>query len=452
MKLLLINSKVSNIKFFPLGLGYIASVLQKDGHEVEVLDINGYGYSNQAVIERLNSYKDVDVVGISGHIVTYMYQRWLISEAKRAIPHAVVISGGGLASTCSDILFRETGVDIVVIGEGEITVAELVRALADGTSLEKVDGIKYRDGDHVKTTRPRALIKDLDSIPNPARGLFSMDIYSANHSFGKKFITGEIFSSRGCPFNCNYCYHIFGRRSARFRSAESVIEEVTYLKKQYGINHVAFADDNLTANKKRLYKICEAIKELNLSWWCNGRVDSSDLESLRIMKEAGCNHVNYGMESGSQEMLDNMNKSTSVERARRAIKMHKDVGLEFAATFMLGTPGETRETIKKTIDFIIENDVCEKIFFITPYPMTPLWEIAKQRKLITDDEKFIRLLDSLPDSRPIVNFTELSDDELIQIKQKAERDIAWARYRRHPLRLVREILMVPAKLLKKVAS
>lgn len=452
MRVLLINSKAGEIKFFPLGLGYIASTLLKDGYKVEVLDINGYGYSKQEVIGRLNSYKDVDVVGISGHVITYMYQRWLIPMVKQIIPNAVVISGGGLASTCSDILFRETAVDIAVIGEGEITVSELVRALADGTSLEKVDGIKYRDGDQIKTTRPRALIKDLDVIPNPARELFSMDIYAANHSFGKKLRTGEIFSSRGCPFNCNYCYHIFGRRSVRFRSAENVIEEVAYLKKQYGINHVAFADDNLTVNKKRLYRICELIKELNLSWWCFGRVDSSDIESLRIMKAAGCTHINYGMESGSQEMLNNMNKNTTVERAYETVKMHKEVGLRFAATFMLGTPGENRETIKQTVDFIIKNDINEKIFFITPYPMTPLWDMAKKQGLIKDEGKFLQLLDGVPDTRPLANFSELSDEELIRLKQKVERDIAWARYRRHPLRLFKKIATIPTELVRKFAS
>jgi len=431
MKILLVNcpirleAKPNNI---PYGLATIAAVLLQEGFEVEIFDINAFRPPPEVILDRLRS-RHWDLVGVSGLITTYKFQKWLISELKALHPDLPIVSGGGLATSCAHLLFENSPVDIAVLGEGECTMLELCVALSRGRDLEEVPGIIFRTGSG-KTIRtpPRPNIQDLDSVPFPAWNLLPMDIYLENPIWGgsAKNSSGfpenvtvtrsmNIISSRGCPFSCNYCYHLFGRSKYRFRSARNVVDEIETLVDRYGMDFIGFVDDNMMASEKRLLEFCDLMekKKFPLTWGCHGRVTSAKTEILEHMAEAGCVWIGYGIESGSQRMLDAMNKKATVDKAKQAIRDTRKAGIFANTTFIFGYPGETLESIQETIDFKREMGIECGSFFATPYPGAPLYE--QVRHLIRDEEAFVNTLGNATDFS--INLTDFDDKTLFRLKK-----------------------------------
>ncbi|MFZ5800911.1 MAG: B12-binding domain-containing radical SAM protein [Candidatus Omnitrophota bacterium] len=442
MKILLINCPIklnSPPIHVPTGLAYIARVLLEDGHTVSVLDINGWRYDQKTVSAKLKEYSDVEVVGISGLITTYGFQKWLIAEVKKAVPKAVIISGGGAATSCPELLFANTALDIAVIGEGEITIKELVRSLADHRPLDDIRGICFRSNGSMKKNAPRELIPNLDSLPLPAYELFPIERYLKNPVMLSSKRSMNFFTGRGCPYRCKFCYHIFGRGRIRLRSVENMLEEIRFLKKRYQIDFLAIYDDNTTVDKNRLRKFCQLIGKENLVWVGYGRVDSVDEETLRLMKAANCKAIGYGIESGSQRILDNMDKGIKVEQAKRAIALTRKSGIYAATSFILGYPGETAQTIQETVDFCIEMNLpVVDFYFAQAYPGTPLYEEARQRGLIMNEEEYILELESA--DKFVINFTDFSDEELLDYKKKVIRQVLQGCIRQYPLQSIKKFL------------
>ena len=436
MKILLINSPIrldAEPNCIPYGLATIASCLRQEGFDVDIFDINALRPDKEKILSRLNNEK-WDIVGISGLITTYKFQKWLIPELKRINPKAPVLSGGGLATSSSSLLFDYTDIDIAVIGEGEKTMIELCEAVSRRADLSQVRGIKYRDGENIIMTAPRENIHYLDEIPFPAWDLLPMDIYlknpiwgnTANNSSGflKDVKIGKsmnIISSRGCPFSCEYCYHLFGRSNYRFRSPENIIGEIEILIARYGVDFIGFVDDNMMASSERMEAFCRLVlkKKLNFAWGCHGRVTSATPETLSKMAEAGCVWIGYGIESGSQKILDKMNKKAIASQAERAIENTRKAGIFPNTTFIFGYPGETIETIQETVDFKKRLALECGSFFATPYPGTPLYR--KMKHLITDEEQFIESLGNATEFS--INLTDFSDDELFELKRKMDGNI-----------------------------
>jgi anaerobic magnesium-protoporphyrin IX monomethyl ester cyclase len=225
----------------------------------------------------------------------------------------------------------------------------------------------------------------------------------------------NIISSRGCPFSCRYCYHLFGRCSCRFRSAGNVVEEIEILVDRYGIDFIGFVDDNMMASEKRLIEFCDLMdkKKFPISWGCHGRVTSAKPEILKRMAEVGCVWIGYGIESGSQRMLDAMNKKATVEQAREAIANTREAGIYPNTTFIFGYPGESLGTIQETVDFKREMGLECGSFFATPYPGTPLYDDVRSQ--IGDEETFIRTLGNATEFR--INLTPFPDKEMFRLKK-----------------------------------
>jgi len=437
MRILLINSPArldAKPNCIPSGLATVASTLMAAGWNVEFYDINAFRPRENAIVSDLET-KTWDLVGISGLITTYNFQKWLIPILKRIQPNAPVISGGGLATTSSQLLFDRTPLDISVIGEGEITMLEICRALQSGTDLAEVAGIRFRRNEQIVETAPREIIDNLDSIPFPAWNLIPMEIYLenpiwgdvANNSSGfrrdvKVNRSMNIISSRGCPFSCNYCYHLFGRSSYRIRSVRNVVNEIEILVDRYGVDFIGFVDDNLMVSKKWLAEFCSEMekKRFPLTWGCHGRVSSAEPEILDRMAGAGCVWIGYGIESGSRKMLKAMNKKATVEEAKDAVRNTRRAGIYPNTTFIFGYPGETRETIWETIDFKRETGIECGSFFATPYPGTPLYEQMKDR--IGDEEAFIGRLGNATDFS--INLTEFDDASLFELKKTMDANLA----------------------------
>lgn len=433
MHILLINCPIrldANPNCIPYGLATIAGSLRDAGLECEILDFNALRPSREAILETLRS-RSWHLVGLSGLITTYSFQNWLIPELKRINPDGPVVSGGGLATSSSDLLFEKTPLDIAVLGEGEETMLELCRAVDDGSDLRRIPGIRFREGEWVVTNPRRKNIAELDRIPFPAWDLLPMETYLRNPIWGdvagnsSGFRQGvqtkrsmNIISSRGCPFSCNYCYHLFGRSSYRFRSAQNVVEEIEALVDGYGADFIGFVDDNMMASEARLLEFCDLLekKAFPLTWGCHGRVTSARPEILKRMAETGCVWIGYGIESGSQEILTAMNKKATVAQAKEAIRNTRKAGIFPNTTFIFGYPGESSRTVQETVDFKKEMGIECGSFFATPYPGTPLYEKVNGR--IKDPEAFVRRLGNATEFT--INLTGLPDREFLDLKESMD--------------------------------
>lgn len=424
MNILLINPPCRLPYLLPLGLGYIASVLREEGHNVKILDINGLGYSNEKVEEAIKAI-EFDVVGIGGLTSTYKYVKWLANMIKELKPYIPIIAGNMVSTAHPELLLRNSKVDIAVIDEGELTIKELVSAISKGLDLGAVKGIYYKNNARgIIKAPPRERITNLDSLPFPAWDLFPMEVYL--HNSTQSAVMGlrmmNISSERGCPYECTFCSHPFGRK-IYMRSAKSIVNEIKELKKRYRVKLISFIDDLFIVDEKRVLEFCDRIisDNLNIRWAATGRANLVNNNLLRRMRKAGCVELGYGFESGSQTVLDKLKKRVTVKQAEEAVRMTQKAGIKVAGTFIFGMPGETRDTIKETLEFIKRTRVpTYRFFYATPYPKTELYEIAKKMGRLPEDED--KYVESLGEMRTtfLVNLTDFSDEELVRLKNLAE--------------------------------
>ncbi|MDP2167683.1 MAG: radical SAM protein [Thermodesulfovibrionales bacterium] len=451
MKVLLLNPPIrewAKPNVFPLGLAYLASVLKEGGHKVEVLDINAFRWTRETV-ERKIKEAEFDLLGIGAIVTVYGYVKWLVGISKKHHPDRKVVVGGSVGTSIPHIVLEKTETDIVCIGEGERTIVDMVKALERGEDLSGVNGIWFRgqDGRIIKTGA-RAPIADLDAIPLPAWDIFPMDIYLKNPVGApnrNKWIDGgssenaapsmNLSATRGCPYKCIYCYHDFMGQKYRHRSPGNIIREMRALYDVYGVRYFHFIDDEFCLKKSFVFDFSKAVREEfggDVTWGCSGRVNLMTEEMIAAMAEAGCVLIGYGIESGSQRMLDVMKKGVTVEQAKNAVRMTmKRLGWA-DCSFMIGTPGENIETVRETIDFCKEMDLTpEVIFFATPYPGTELYDMALALGKIKDEEQYVLGLGEQGE-KVRVNFTELSDEELMRTQEDMIRELgAWNKLR-HP--------------------
>ena len=436
-KILLINSPIRlNAKpsVFPIGLGIIASILEREGYDVNILDVNAHRYTRQQISHELLAYRDVDIVGVSGLVTTYSFQKWIAGGIKKIIPKALIIFGGGCVTSIPEIVFENCKVDFAVLHEGESTVVELIDAIAGKRSLRDVEGIAFRDNGQFIRTPKRDLIDSLDKIPFPNYKKFPLETYIANlteesKEFNKGFRSMPVLCSRGCPFNCNFCYHFFGGPSYRTRSALNIINEIDLLKSEYNINFFSLIDENLMVRKDYLISLCSELKKRKIIWECWGRADLAD-DRLKLMADAGCVRVSYGAESGSQKILDNMNKRLTPDLIRKAVKNTRRYGIEVETTWIYGYPGENLETLKENYLLKKELKLRPGGFFINPYPGTKLYDGCIKEGLIVDEEEFIQKLDDAASF--VINFTEFSDEEFIKTVHRFEKKLLIANCLRDP--------------------
>jgi len=357
------------------------------GHKVSVLDLNVQPNDLEKKV------KSIDLVGITTVTNTIKASWELCERVKESNPYVTTVLGGPHATALPQESLYQPAVDVVVRGEGEETIVELCDKQEKGGSLEDVDGISYKKNGRIHHNRNRKLIKNLENLPFPAYHLFPMEKYTGPHAtFLKRRWRGcaVVLTSRGCPYNCVFCCKETFGRQFRYRSPENVVEEIRFLIDNYRINFFGVEDDAFTLIKSRASEICNLIvKEgLDITWeTSNGiRVDSVSLQLFEDMKKAGCIRVWYGTESGSQRVLDHIiNKGTTLQQAEEAVKLAKKVKFEVGTFWVLGNPGETREDLDMTINFAIKLDPDYATFTIaTPYPGTRLYEMIKDRLLITD--------------------------------------------------------------------
>jgi len=418
----------------PLGLAYIAAVLREAGHVVNIIDLNFC--VNWKQLEAELSKAKPDAVGISC-MTTMMSDALKVAElVKRSLNCPVILGGPHPTILPEDTLLNEN-VDYVVEGEGEITMGELIHNLEERKNVKTVSGVWYKEDGIIKRTNPRSHIENLDQIPFPARDLLSKEYFRYGYA--------DVIASRGCPFNCSFCQptlrRLFGPK-VRFRSPANIVNEMEYLKQTIKIKHVKFVDDTFGINRHWISELCLEMKKksLDLTWDCNSRVNIVSKDLLLMMKKAGCTKISFGVESGSQEILDFLNKGTTIQQILNAFRICKEVGVRTHAYLMIGSPGETEKTITETKSLINKINPDEiYISITTPLPKTKLYDDLVEKGLVTaktwEDFDYYK--------KCLIKLENLAPSEILEMRRRITRNF-WLRKILQPTYIISTIKMYPS--------
>lgn len=339
----------------PLGLGYIAAVLEKNGYIVKIIDCNISGMAD--LTDALAG--SPEIVGIAATTPNFNSAKELARIVRTSLPKTTIVIGGHHITAAPEELLKDNLFDIGVIGEGEITFLELVKSIEGingSMDLGGIPGIIYKSSGRLINNGRRQLIADLDSIPFPAAHLFPHPSkYKPTPMGYKRLPLAVMVTSRGCPWRCNFCAAetVFGG-NFRQRSAKNIVEEISYLIKKFNVREIKFVDDTFSSNPARVFEICEELErnKIKIVWTCMTRVNSISVELLKAMKKAGCWQISYGFESNSEDVLKMLNKGVTAEENWKAAIMTKKAGIEVKGLFMIGSPTETEKDFQETTKLI----------------------------------------------------------------------------------------------------
>jgi anaerobic magnesium-protoporphyrin IX monomethyl ester cyclase len=425
MKIVIINPPIrltDKPRHIPHGLGILANILRKKLKVTpEFVDINAHRYQSEQVESILRHIK-FDIVLIGGLIPVYKRILHYAEMIKNINPKAVIIAGGSAAMSVPELLLKNSKVDVVCAGEGEKAIVDLLKAL-ESNQLKEVTDIKgffYKIDGEIIYPGGAKFLADLDSESDlPAYDLLPMEIYLSNPvvGFGKDV---DFISSRGCPFECTFCYQPWGRRF-RAHSVDFIIDALKYLRREYGIDFVSFQDDEFMAQNLRVREFCEKVQRHipGLLWSCTGRASLVDDDIAGEMRDAGCVSISYGFESGSPRMLKAMKKHMTIEQMESAVRINRKHGMMLPVSFIIGIPGENEESCRETIEFCVRNNIpLKSMMFATPYPGTALFEFAVSTGRIERD-KIHEYVMKLEDARDFtVNLTDTFTDKGLIAKRK----------------------------------
>jgi radical SAM superfamily enzyme YgiQ (UPF0313 family) len=370
----------------PLGLAYMASVLLKNSHKVQIIDANLLDIRSERITD--NFLFRPDIVGISNSITSYKEAVRCAEKIKPAYPDASVLFGGPHSSALAQtVLERNASVDAVVVGEGENTLKEIADSAGKRNIFEGIKGIAYRDRERIVHNEPRPLIDNIDDIPLPAYHL--LPHLTKYRSRSRAWPVGYIITSRGCPSRCTFCCRNFGT-SWRPHSAGRVIGEIRHLIKEYKIRQIDILDDNFTFDIKRAAEILDLLTQEGLGIKVNlqngVRVDRINEELLLKMKKAGVFKIAFGIESGDPGILKKIKKGVDLDKAVLLVKTARSLGMVTHGYFIIGLPGDTKETIERTIDFSLRMNPHYASFSIcTPLPGTEIFDEIKRKGALLED-------------------------------------------------------------------
>ncbi len=405
------------------GLAYLAAAVREAGHTPLIIDAMAEELTLNQLIQRITHWQP-EMIVVNTTTPTFTNDITIIAEIMNVHPARTVLVG-----THPSALPRESvsisEVDFVLINEAEDTIVELANFLATGKNgdehLRQIKGLAFKDKTgEVVITPPRPFIEPLDRLPLPARDLLP------NHRYYMPFFGRHPFATviptRGCPWQCIFCRAgtVWGKK-IRTRTPANVADEIQYIIDELHIRHIVFMTDSLTLNKNWLMEFLEILltRKLKFQWICNSRVDAVDLEMLKLMKRCGCKLISYGVESGSQEILDRAKKHISLEDSRHAIAMNRAAGILSMAYFILGLPGENHQTIQQTINFIKElNPDYINVHIATPFPGTEFYRIAQQNGWLTSTE----WSDYEEEGSAVIRTAELTTADLLAAQRRVMRE------------------------------
>lgn len=414
MKVLLIYPPVSIYgtgivnPHMPLGLAYLAAYLEKNKYEVKIIDalamgknnikkdreLTRTGLSDKAIAREIKKYKP-EVVGISLMFTAFKEDAYRMAKITKSVNKKIItVLGGAHVSIDPREPLKNKEVDFTIKGEGEVSLLNLLKTIENNLDYKNLKGVSYRLGRKIINTPPTPLIKELENLPFPARHLLPMDLYDdKNNRYSMGHPAFTMITSRGCPNHCVYCsIHSVWNHMWRGRCAKNVVDEIEFLICQYGANEIAFLDDSMSVDKKRMNEICDEIinRKIKINWTTPNGIAHWTLDKNLIakMKKAGCYRVTFGIESGNPDMRRWVGKPFSLKQAKELTQYANKVGMWTIATNIIGFPYETKEQINDTINFAIESDVDFALFFrLGPRPGTPVYEIFKKEQWLPKNEK-----------------------------------------------------------------
>lgn len=404
----------------PLGLAYLGAVLEREGHGVRIIDLDADRVSENDFIKLLGD-DDYGLVGITTTTPTFNNAVYLTKLVKKYSPAKTVLGGIHVTNMPYESILINS-VDFVAKGEGELTIAELARALEKQQDPGGINGLFYKKDGRIIQNKERQLIEDLDSLPFPARHLFKHRNYNYPDALVKPAM--PIMTSRGCPGACSFCCSrsLFTRKF-RVRTPENIVDEIEYLIKKIGAREIHVWDDNFVTQKNRVFGVRDEIKRRNIKIkfaFPNGiRADYVDLALLKALKDMGTYSVAYGVESGNQDILDRANKNLRLEQIEHVFNLTRQLGIETWAFFMIGLPGETVQTIKNTIGFAIKlNPDVAKFHILKPFPGSDLYrEFIKQGLLLDNNFDHFGV-----HTAPVHRLEALSSEEILNWQKQAYKE------------------------------
>lgn len=428
----------------PSGLLYVASAMKRAGHQPTILDIYRNYVTPQELLDivRTNNY---ETVGFGGITTCYWYVREASHLIRRQLPSVHLIAGGVLSSV-HELLLQNTPIDVVCLGEGEITATQVINRLATGNrEFDDIKGVIFRkDGRMVRTPR-QPYIDNLDDIPIPSYELIDMNtygfdamrdpIFSVDIPSKKFYKEGmrvfNIKTARGCTNACAFCYrHFLGYRQ---HSVEYVINHIKYLQERYNIHFLRFGDELFTRDKDWVIRLAQRLitENVNIKYIVHGvRTDNVSPELMNALKKSGCVTVFIGFESGSQRILQEMRKNVTVEQNIQAVRTIIESGLNVMVQTVIGMPGENNETIGETIDSLVKTKVSPEwlsINYAQAYPGTWLWQYGRREGLITDQEKYLIEMGKSHDL--FLNYTSIPDETMKKWRKQILTSIVRNKYK-----------------------
>ena len=416
-------------KLLPVGLGSVMTYFHENDYEFTLLDIDINEYDD-AYVENYIENNHFDFILIGTIVTHYKWIKWFVNMTKKQQPNAKIIVGNSVASSIPELFLQKTKCDVVVIGEGEISGYEAVEAIRLGKDLSNVEGIAFRDNQgNVIENKPREAAK-INDFPFINWDFFDVERYmrkpNVNLDVGKKKGDAHrslpVITARGCAFKCTFCHYVFWNDPYRNRSPKSILGEVKQLIEKYNVDYIEFWDDLSFASAHQVEKICDAIIEsgLKFKWDASIRVDLfsraglSFEDSLRVakkMRQAGCFLCGFGLESGSQEILEMMNKKIDIAAFLTTVYILQEAKIIAEVSLVFGYPIETKKTIKESFDMCLKAGLYPSIGFLLPLPYTVMYDYAKANGFITDEDRY---LESITERQDIcLNMTKMSDEEIM---------------------------------------
>jgi anaerobic magnesium-protoporphyrin IX monomethyl ester cyclase len=431
----------------PLGLAYIAAVLLKAGFEVEVLDIalltiKGE-YSSEDLYQKLKKEKYL-FIGFGAVFFDFSYFRKLSEGIREICPNTPQIIGGQWASRIAEVLVNNTNVDAVIMGEGEDVVLKIAESLSNKKPISQLRYVHVKDKPY---TDEFAIVEDLNKLPFPARHLFDMDYHKLEIWLPDPLLGfSTILATRGCPRECVFCKPLGGKR-LRARDPENIIQEMKELNTKCGIKYFRFNDEGFLGSNRKIIDFCNTLKNsgLNITFSIWSWSHNISEEAISCLKDAGCIRVQLGIESGSPEILKEMNKVQDLEKIKQKIQFISDQGLYVGSGFLTGTPGETEQTLEETKNYIkelnkVRNFEIAKIDFIKFLIGSPIYRTAKEKGIIENDLGFI--IDSDKDQMfKFINLTKLDEEKYANMVKNINKELIWDYYSKYKIRILRRLFL-----------
>ena len=438
---------------FPIGIGYIASVLVEAKHDVKVYDLQ-----YEKIIGRLNKHRLAEIIKENAHDVVCAGGVFmdlnslieLITVSKKINPNIPVVVGGSFCNSLPEVIFDNTLADYIVVGEGETTIVELISNLESSQpqSLESICGIMYRTNDgRMKKTAPLSKVIDIDDIPFPKRDLFLFEeVYRKRFAIPNSMrYSADILGSRGCPSTCTFCGSPFGK-NVRVRKTENILEEIELLQADYDIKNIRFIDEMLLGgSKKHIRDFCEKVicRRMSFSWSGEILPNKVDFELLKLMKRANCLYLVVGLESASPRILKEIKKPNNLEHFKKVVQWCGELDFALTINVISGTFSETPETLAETKSYLLLLNQYQfhniiKIDYIVPIPGTRLHDDAKKRGYIKmSDFEYIKKMPDFNRSHCNINLTSMDSQYYTNLIKQINREISDDYYKRRPLQRIR---------------